>query len=128
MVFFAGNHVHSRIEHGCPAIKLDVGLVGEPATVDLVRYEIGGVGQMVYVVNGNENVGIRNEGYVLTIETEATADTRAADKKSEHGKEEKTKDKHVKDEHAKADEHSKTADHATGLVSDLLFDNLVVQK
>lgn len=55
--------------------------------------------------------------------------------KDEHAKDEHAKpakaDAHAKDDHAKADKadaHAKTEGHSGGPVSDLLFDNLVVQK
>ena len=68
---------------------------------------------------------------VLNVQVALMHDAKT-DKKTEHGKDdkaksEKSKNKNAKDDHAKTDEHGK-AEHPTALISDLLFDNLVVQK
>ena len=54
-------------------------------------------------------------------------------KKSEHGKSEHEEDAHAADDHAKSERSNKKKQHASasvahGPVSDVLFDNLVVQK
>lgn len=61
---------------------------------------------------------------------DAKAPAKGEHAKDEHAKPDKA-DAHAKDDHTKADKanaHTKAEDHAGGPVSDLLFDNLVVQK